>query len=445
MFKPNKITKSLALIASVLAISLSLGYFVSAWAEPTAPPPVDNVSTPLNSGNTNQSKAGGLILNTGGAVNGLIVQSGNVGIGTTSPNSALDIAGFLTMRETTAPPVSTLGQGRIYIDSTTKDIKVSINGQPYVSLSCGAISTPPSQVTGLTATAGNTQVVLNWTTPANGGSAITNYKIYRSTPTNGSYSLLTTLGNVLTYTNTGLTNGTTYYYKVSAVNAIGEGSQSSEASATPYSFTCGSSTITYGAKTYNTVGIGTQCWMATNLEYDNGCTTKTWVNNIDVGWCGYYTGGPFANEGLLYQWSVAMNGSASCNGTGASQPACTTPVQGICPSGWHLPSHYEWTLLEKNVGSNPGAFPYNETTFGYLGTDEGTNLKTGGSSGFNGIFAGYRDTAGSSSYRGTITYLWSSTESGSTAWDRALYSGYATVGRIYLNKAFGFSVRCLKN
>ncbi len=149
MFKPNKITpikkpsvfngasKSLAFIASVMAISLSLAYFVSALTEPTAAPPAGNVSTPLNSGPTGQSKAEGLILNTGGAANGLIVQSGNVGIGTASPNSALDIAGILTIRETTAPPVSPLGQSRIYLDSTTKDIMISINGQPYVSLSCG--------------------------------------------------------------------------------------------------------------------------------------------------------------------------------------------------------------------------------------------------------------------------------------------------------------------
>ena len=96
----------------------------------------------------------------------------------------------------------------------------------------------PDKVTGLAAAAGNAQVVLSWTAPADGGSPITNYKVYRSSPTNGSYSLLiaggcSSLGNVLTCTDTGLVNGTTYYYKVSASNIIGEGPQSDEASAVP--------------------------------------------------------------------------------------------------------------------------------------------------------------------------------------------------------------------
>jgi len=83
------------------------------------------------------------------------------------------------------------------------------------------------------ATAGNSQTILTWSAPAsNGGSSVTGYKVYRGT-TSGAETLLTTLGNVLTFTNTGLTNGQTYYYKVSAVNAVGEGSLSAEVSAAP--------------------------------------------------------------------------------------------------------------------------------------------------------------------------------------------------------------------
>ena len=93
--------------------------------------------------------------------------------------------------------------------------------------------TVPGVPTGLTAVAGNAQVTLNWTAPAsNGGSDITNYVVYRGT-TSGGEILLVSLGNVLTYINTGLTNGQTYYYRVSAVNSIGEAPQSDEASATP--------------------------------------------------------------------------------------------------------------------------------------------------------------------------------------------------------------------
>jgi len=83
------------------------------------------------------------------------------------------------------------------------------------------------------ATAGNAQIGLTWQAPSsNGGSSITNYKIYRGTSSNGE-TLLATIGIMLTYTDTAVTNGVTYYYQVSAMNAAGEGPRSSEASATP--------------------------------------------------------------------------------------------------------------------------------------------------------------------------------------------------------------------
>src|SRR5437763_3442387 len=93
--------------------------------------------------------------------------------------------------------------------------------------------TPPSAPTNLVATAGNAQVGLTWQAPAsNGGSPITNYRIYRGTSSNGE-TLKATIGNVLTYTDTSVTNGVTYYYQVSALNNVGEGPRSNEASATP--------------------------------------------------------------------------------------------------------------------------------------------------------------------------------------------------------------------
>ena len=94
-------------------------------------------------------------------------------------------------------------------------------------------STAPSAPQNLQAAAGNAQVSLSWTAPSsNGGSAITNYKIYRST-SSGTETLLTTVGNVVSYTDGTVTNGQIYYYKVSAVNSVGESPQSNEASATP--------------------------------------------------------------------------------------------------------------------------------------------------------------------------------------------------------------------
>jgi titin len=99
-----------------------------------------------------------------------------------------------------------------------------------------ATATPagaPGAPTGLAAFPGDTQVILTWTAPASdGGSPITNYTIYRGLSSGGE-AFLVQIGNVLTHTDLGLTNGVTYYYTVSAVNAIGEGPPSNEANATP--------------------------------------------------------------------------------------------------------------------------------------------------------------------------------------------------------------------
>ena len=84
----------------------------------------------------------------------------------------------------------------------------------------------------LSATAGNATVRLQWTTPASGGSVITNYNIYRGT-TSGAKSLLATLGTATSFDDNAVTNGTTYYYVVKAVNSIGEGVASNEVAALP--------------------------------------------------------------------------------------------------------------------------------------------------------------------------------------------------------------------
>ena len=76
-------------------MSLTLAYLAVAFTEPTQAPPGGNVPAPLNVGSIGQSKSGGLILNTGGAAIGLIVDKGDVGIGTPSPTQKLDVAGYV--------------------------------------------------------------------------------------------------------------------------------------------------------------------------------------------------------------------------------------------------------------------------------------------------------------------------------------------------------------
>ncbi len=138
---------------------------------------------------------------------------------TNTYNTAGTYAATLTVTDSSSP-------------AKTASSNVTITASPLAG-------TVPGAPTGLTATAGTGKVSLSWTAPSsNGGVNITSYRVYRST-TSGTETLVTTggcsnLAAVLSCTDSGLTNGQKYFYKVSAVNAIGEGTQSSEASATPF-------------------------------------------------------------------------------------------------------------------------------------------------------------------------------------------------------------------
>jgi len=96
----------------------------------------------------------------------------------------------------------------------------------------GGGGNPPGVPNGLTATFGNASVTLSWTA----SSGATSYHVKRSTTSGGSY---TTIASPTTanYTDSGVTNGTTYFYVVSALNANGESANSSEVKATPISVT----------------------------------------------------------------------------------------------------------------------------------------------------------------------------------------------------------------
>jgi subtilisin family serine protease len=97
---------------------------------------------------------------------------------------------------------------------------------------CGATGPTVPAAPTLSATAGNAKVSLSWTTPADGGSAIKGYKVYRGS-TSTSKSLLKTLSVVNNYEDNSVSNGSTYYYQVTAFNEIGEGARSNEVSAKP--------------------------------------------------------------------------------------------------------------------------------------------------------------------------------------------------------------------
>ena len=309
-----------------------------------------------------------------------------------------------------------------------------------------------------------TQIVWNWNTVA----GATGYKYN----TVNDYATATDNGTSVTYTQTGLTCNTPDTLYVWAYNSCGNSSvtvltQTTSACLSPPCTWNGDSTFTDArdGKIYNQVQIGTQCWMAENLDYGTYVTLAT--GQGAAGTQKYCYGDDTANcttYGAIYEWAEMMDGAVSCNGTTPppdTNAKCATPVQGICPIGWHVPSHYEWTLLEKNVGSNPGAFPYDVTTTGWLGTDEGGNLKkidttfwwnpnTGAtnSSGFTALASGYANLVSDLFFNVFQSgYWWPSTEySGTDAWARVVTYSDARIARFnYLKTNFGFSVRCVKD
>ncbi|MCJ2556432.1 MAG: right-handed parallel beta-helix repeat-containing protein [Candidatus Thermoplasmatota archaeon] len=132
-----------------------------------------------------------------------------------------------------------------------------------VSATPAAVLTVPSVPTRLTASAGDRRLTLTWDAPTdNGGSPITNYAVYKG-PFSGGETFLVEIGNVLTFTETGLTNGQTYSYRISAKNAIGEGSKSDSVSAVPM------------AVPGPPIGLG--------VSAGNSLVTLTWIPPIDDG------------------------------------------------------------------------------------------------------------------------------------------------------------------
>lgn len=232
-----------------------------------------------------------------------------------------------------------------------------------------------------------------------------------------------------------------------AANTSNVGSSAAATTTLGYidSFTCGVSTVSDAdGNIYNTVKIGSQCWMKQNLRVGTmitGATTQTNNGTIEK-WCYentlancMTTNNPNYPDGGLYQWDEAM------------QYSTTAGAQGICPAGWHIPTHDEFTTLERAVctsGTCATDFPYDTTTTGYRGTTEGTKLKPSGTSGFELNLAGYGGS-GSFYYRSSFGFVWSSSESGANAWYRYVFSGGAPVGRYADTKSFGLSVRCLKD
>jgi len=110
----------------------------------------------------------------------------------------------------------------------TLQVVLSANGQHFNWMQFQPVNGPVAVPTGVSATAGNAQVALSWSPSA----GATGYNVQSSTNTGGPYTTIAT-PTTTSYTNTGLANGTTYYYVISATDGVNVSSNSIEVSATP--------------------------------------------------------------------------------------------------------------------------------------------------------------------------------------------------------------------
>jgi uncharacterized protein (TIGR02145 family) len=173
--------------------------------------------------------------------------------------------------------------------------------------------------------------------------------------------------------------------------------------------------------TYPTVKLGTQCWMAKNLDFgiqipgaavqrDNCVVEKSCYQDNAVN-C--------TNQGGLYQWDKLM------------QFNTTEGIQGLCPPAWHIPTEAEWSTLFNFYTSNGFA---------------GSPLKSSGFSGFNALLAGPWFDDEISTFDGFATFFWSSTMHGATkAWAHAMNNPDPSVSNYPGNRSNAFHVRCIKN
>jgi len=253
-------------------------------------------------------------------------------------------------------------------------------------------------------------------------------------------ALVSTGQTETTYNPGALAYATTYYWKIVAHDDHGH------TTAGPiWSFTtwqCGDNFVDpRDNQEYATIQIGTQCWMAENMnigtmisgsnnQTDNGIIEKYCYDN-DTSKCSVYGG--------LYQWDEMM------------QYVTTPGVKGICPDGWHLPTDAEYCTLTQFIDPTVSC-----GDLGWSGTDVGIKMKSttgwfgGGNgtntSGFTALPGGYCNSDGGFYNLTYYMYFWSSTEySSNFPWYRYLYYNNATVFRSHYNKERGFSVRCVKD
>lgn len=200
---------------------------------------------------------------------------------------------------------------------------------------------------------------------------------------------------------------------------------------------------------YKTAKIGSQTWMAENLNYDPGDVSSM----SDDAWSGCYAGEDdnCAKYGRLFTWEVAMN-DANCNYGNECDRGLSGVVQGICPEGWHLPAQEEWDALIDAVGESDNAGKMLKSASGWEDRGNGTDEY-----GFSALPAGHLLT-GRIDFaegfvadkdfvdEGNITNFWSSDEAGeNSVFVLSLYYKNEKALLVTDFKLRGYSVRCLKD
>jgi uncharacterized protein (TIGR02145 family) len=188
--------------------------------------------------------------------------------------------------------------------------------------------------------------------------------------------------------------------------------------------------------TYNTITIGTQVWMASNLKTtkynDNSViplvADSTWGNLLTPGYCWYdNSASTYKNTyGGLYNWFTVNTGK-------------------LCPTGWHVPTDADWTALTTFLGGESvagGKLKANGPSLWFSPNAGATN-----ETGFTALPGGYRNYDGRffGSF-GSYGNWWTFTEETTYfAWYREMGYDYSNVARDFNTKQYGFSVRCLRN
>ena len=180
----------------------------------------------------------------------------------------------------------------------------------------------------------------------------------------------------------------------------------------------GTLTDSRDGRTYKTVVIGAQTWMAENLNFE---TDDSECYDNDASNCEKY--------GRLYSWGTAMDGAGafSENGKGCGNAnTCleTFPVRGICPSGWHLPDKYEWETLFIAARGYTRAGKILKSQSGWGDGENGSDA-VGFSVLFDGLGASVDDSR---------AHFWTSTE---TSGEVAYWIGFRGVNDYVTNLEFG--------